>query len=68
MSQAVALPLAPPPPPGYLQRPLLIYLILGSFLVLTLPLCLLTLRDPDLVNHWYVGPLYVVILGTTISC
>jgi hypothetical protein len=56
---------APPAEPPFLQRPAVHYLILGSFLVLTLPLCLLAARPDGFLRPWSLGWLYVCALGTT---
>lgn len=50
---------------GFFQRPSPAYLILGSFVVLTLPLTLLAILQRDLLDRWHVGLLYVIGLGTT---
>lgn len=64
MSSAV---LAAPVRPrlGFFQQPSPAYLILGSFLILTLPLTLLAILQRHLLDRWHVGLLYVIGLGTT---
>lgn len=54
-----------PPARDYLERGVTFWLIIGSFLVLTLPLSVLALAAPDLLARWYVGPVYVWLLGVT---
>jgi hypothetical protein len=49
----------------FLQRRAVHYLILGSFLVLTLPLCILAAMGDNLLRPWSLGWLYVCALGTT---
>jgi hypothetical protein len=51
--------------PAYLERELPIVVILGSFLVLTLPLCIAGLTHPDLLERFYVKPVYMWLLATT---
>jgi hypothetical protein len=51
--------------PGFLQNPLVPYLILGSFLVFTLPLCFLAAASNNFLEPWSIGWLYVCALGTT---
>jgi hypothetical protein len=64
-SDAPARPQPPPSTPPFLQRPAVHYLILGSFVVLTLPLCLLAAREGGFLRPWSLGWLYVCALGTT---
>jgi hypothetical protein len=59
-------PLPSPTAPAFLQRPAVHYLILGSFLVFTLPLCLLAAgSEGGLLAPGSLGWLYVCALGTT---
>jgi hypothetical protein len=51
--------------PGFLQKPLVPYLILGSFVVFTLPLCFLAATSQNFLAPWSLGWLYVCALGTT---
>jgi len=58
------------PPAGgsdtaFLQKPWIPCLILGSFVVLTLPLCLLAATCANFLAPWSLGWLYVCGLGTT---
>lgn len=50
---------------GYLQRRLPVSLILGSFFLLTVPLCILALGDDAFVFHRPIGIVYVGVLGIT---
>ncbi|HZU36245.1 MAG TPA: hypothetical protein VFA18_10065 [Gemmataceae bacterium] len=50
---------------GFFQRRLPVLVILGSFVFLTLPLAILGLAQPKLLDQWHIGQLYVVVLGTT---
>ncbi len=50
---------------GFLQKPIVPYLILGSFVFLTLPLCVLAAVTGELLQPWSVGWFYVCALGTT---
>jgi hypothetical protein len=61
----LALPRAKAAGPAFVQRPIVHYLILGSFLVLTLPLCTLAAFSSDFLKPWSLGWLYVCALGTT---
>jgi hypothetical protein len=66
VSVSVALlPGSPRPQSGFLQRPWIPWLILGSFLVLTLPLCVLASHSDDFLQPGSLGWLYVCGLGTT---
>src|SRR4051794_37311380 len=76
MSTAVLTPAHPAPPPaapparhapatGFLQQAFIPWLILGSFLALTLPLCVLAATSDNFLRPWSVGWLYVCGLGTT---
>jgi hypothetical protein len=56
---------APQAAMGFLQKPLIPYLILGSFLIFTLPLCLLAASTESFLEPWSLGWLYVCALGTT---
>jgi hypothetical protein len=51
--------------PAFLQKPLVPYLILGSFVALTLPLCVLAATSDSFLEPWSLGWLYVCGLGTT---
>jgi len=74
MSTAVLTRAASPPSPApatggtapaFLQKPWIPFLILGSFVVLTLPLCVLAAVSSDFLAPWSLGWLYVCGLGTT---
>ncbi len=54
-----------PPQVGYFRRQLPVFIILGTFLALTLPLCLLSLTDPSLLERYYVKPIFIWTLGST---
>ena len=54
-----------PAAPGYFQRPMPVAVILGSFLALTLPLCVLSLTHPVFLERMYVKPIFLWLLGTT---
>ncbi len=56
---------AAPPQPAYLQRQFPVAVILSSFLILTLPLCILSLTSPALLERFYVKPIYLWMLATT---
>jgi hypothetical protein len=56
---------ARPPEPGFLQNPYIPYLILGSFIVFTVPLCFLAAGSESFLEPWSLGWLYVCALGTT---
>jgi hypothetical protein len=58
-------PAAGPTNTPFLQQPWIPFLILGSFVVLTLPLCLLAAASSDFLAPWSLGWLYVCGLGTT---
>jgi hypothetical protein len=61
-------PLAASPPRsqiGFFQRRLPIFVILSSFIFLTLPLAILGLTQPGLLDRWHIGQAYIVVLGTT---
>jgi hypothetical protein len=62
---ARAVPVAQPPRSGFMHQELPIRVILGSFLVLTLPLTVIALVWPGVLSRWYVVPIYVWLLGTT---
>jgi hypothetical protein len=51
--------------PGFLRQSWIPYVILGSFVVLTLPLCVLAASSADFLAPWSLGWLYVCGLGTT---
>jgi len=53
------------PQPAYLDRELPVVIILSSFLVLTLPLCILGLTYPSLLERFYVKPIFMWLLATT---
>lgn len=53
------------PQPGFFQRRLPVLIILSSFIFLTLPLAILGLAHPDLLDRWHIGQAYVAVLGTT---
>ncbi len=65
MSLTIEAALPVPPRVGYLERQLPVAVILSSFLILTLPLCLLTLSSPSLMERFYIKPIFVWLLGTT---
>jgi hypothetical protein len=50
---------------GYLQRQFPVAVILSSFLILTLPLCILGLTNPTLLERFYVKPIFMWTMGTT---
>src|SRR5262245_51226681 len=52
-------------PPGFLEPSWPVYLILGSFFYLTIPLSLLGAGDPDFLLHWSPGLVYLFVLGIT---
>jgi hypothetical protein len=54
-----------PPRPAYLARPSTVYIILGSFLVLTVPLAAIYVFHADWLAEWHVIPIYVWVLGVT---
>jgi hypothetical protein len=54
-----------PPRSGYLERQFPVAVILGSFVMLTLPLCILSLTSPALLERFYVKPVFMWVLGTT---
>jgi hypothetical protein len=62
---------APTPPPahaaapGYIQRKTPIFIIFGSFFLLSAPLCAMSVVDADAVARWYVKPLFMWLLGMT---
>jgi hypothetical protein len=58
-------PAASRPQPGYLQRRLPVYLILGSFVFLTLPLAAVALLNPAFLARTHLGLAYVAVFGTT---
>ena len=66
MSVTVAAP-ALPHEPGFFQRDLPAYAILASFLVLTLPLTLLTAYAPDSPRIRAVLVVYIFVLGPILS-
>jgi hypothetical protein len=65
MSLAIDPAVGSPPRSGYLERQFPVAVILGSFLVLTLPLCIFSLADPGLLERFYVKPLFIWILGSS---
>lgn len=65
MSTATAVAIPTRPATGFFERSSPAYLILGSFLVLTLPLTLLAILQRDLLDRWHIGLLYIIGLGTT---
>ena len=65
MSLAIEAPPAAPPQPAYLQRQFPVAVILGSFLILTLPLCILSLTNSGVLERFYVKPIFLWTLGTT---
>ena len=50
---------------GYLQRPFPVLLILGSFFLLTVPLCVLALGDDEFAFRQPIGIAFVGVLGIT---
>ena len=50
---------------GYFQSSWPIIMILGSFFVLTIPLCLLAAGDEDYLFRWSFGLIYICALGMT---
>ncbi len=65
MSLTIEAAPAAAPQPAYLQRPFPVVVIFGSFLILTLPLCVLSLASPGLLERYYIKPLFIWLLGTT---
>jgi hypothetical protein len=65
MSLIAAAPIAEQGSAGYLERQTPIAVILGSFLVLTLPLCALAITNPAFLERFYVKPIFIWTLGTT---
>jgi hypothetical protein len=65
MSIAIEAPPFTPPQPPYLRRQFPVAVILSSFLILTLPLCILNLTHPALLARFYVQPIYFWMLATT---
>jgi hypothetical protein len=65
MSLTLEAPVASPPRAAYLERQFPVAVILGSFLVLTLPLCIFSLASPGLLERFYVKPVFIWTLGTT---
>jgi hypothetical protein len=53
------------PEPGYLQRPIPVCLILGAFLVLSVPLCLLSVCNSELLTRSYAKPIFIWTLANT---
>ena len=54
-----------PAGPGFIEQRWVHFLILGSFVVFTLPLCVLASTSDNFLRPWSVGWLYVCALGTT---
>jgi hypothetical protein len=54
-----------PARPGFIEQPWVHYLILGSFVVFTLPLCVLAATSDNFLRPWSLGWLYICALGTT---
>jgi hypothetical protein len=50
---------------GFLESSWPVYLILGSFFTLTIPLSLLAAGDPDFLLSWSPGLVYLCVLGIT---
>jgi hypothetical protein len=65
MSVTLEAAVASAPRLGYLQRQFPVAVILGSFLVLTVPLCIFSLALPGLLERFYVKPIFIWTLGTT---
>jgi hypothetical protein len=65
MSVTIEAPVAVPTQPAYLQRQFPVVVILSSFLILTLPLCILNLTNPGFLERFYVKPIFLWTLGTT---
>jgi hypothetical protein len=53
------------PGAGYFRSSWPVVLILGSFFVLTIPLCLLVGNDRGYSSHWSIGLIYLCTLGMT---
>jgi hypothetical protein len=51
--------------PSFIEQRWVHYLILGSFLVLTMPLCVLAATSNNFLQPWSLGWFYVCGLGTT---
>jgi hypothetical protein len=58
-------PATQPGAPGFIEQPWVHYLILGSFLLLTVPLCIVAAVSDNFLRPWSLGWLYVCALGTT---
>jgi hypothetical protein len=66
MSQVVLSPAVEQRPQGgYFQQSRPVTTILASFLALTLPMCILGLTHPDLVQRYYIKAIYLWLLGVT---
>ena len=65
MSTLAVEPASTRPVSGFFQRQSPVYLILGSFLFLTVPLTALAIAKRDLLDRWHIGLLYIIGLGTT---
>ncbi len=65
MSVTIEAPFTTSPRTAYLNRELPVVIILCSFLVLTLPLCILGLTHPELLERFYVKPIFLWLLATT---
>lgn len=65
MSLASEAPTVGLPAKPYLEGGLPVVIILGSFFVLTIPFCLLGLTHPQLLERFYVRPLFIWLLATT---
>jgi len=52
-------------PRGYFQQSRPATIILASFLILTLPVCILGMTHPDFVQRYYVKVIYLWLLGVT---
>ncbi len=65
MIQATTAPLPGRTEIGYFERAHPAFLILASFLVLTVPMCVLGVIDPEWVRRYYLKPVFLWLLGVT---
>ena len=65
MSLTIEAPQVSVPQHAYLERELPVIVILSSFFVLTLPLCIVGLTHPDWIERFYVKPIFMWLLATT---
>jgi hypothetical protein len=53
------------PAQGYIQKKLPVYIIFGSFFLLSVPLCALSVLDSEAVARCYLKPIFMWVLGMT---